>query len=70
MSQAELKPDEFYISANGQPAVELWVHIPEGAENIDRKWKEERTDSARAVQVGVAARWRKTREDNMGPERE
>ena len=41
VGMAELKPDDLNSHANGQPAsVELWVHIPEGAENIDAKWKE------------------------------
>lgn len=36
-----LKPEEIFVKAEGQPAtVELWVHIPEGAENIVAKWKE------------------------------
>lgn len=36
-----LKPEEFHSGVEGAIAsVELWVHIPEGAENIDEKWKE------------------------------
>jgi putative ATP-dependent endonuclease of the OLD family len=36
-----LLTDEIHSQANGAPAtVELWVHIPEGAENIPAKWKE------------------------------
>jgi ABC-type branched-subunit amino acid transport system ATPase component len=38
---AHLSPEEISNKSNGQPAtVELWVHIPAGAENIDAKWKE------------------------------
>ena len=38
---ATLGPEEISAKANGQPAtVELWVHIPKDAENIDAKWKE------------------------------
>lgn len=37
----QLSEHEFNLGANGAPVVvELWVHIPEGAENIDKKWKE------------------------------
>lgn len=37
-----LGPDDIHSKANGDPAkVELWVHIPKDAENIDAKWKEE-----------------------------
>ena len=37
----ELKPDEINASANDAPAiVELWVHIPAAAANVDEKWKE------------------------------
>ena len=40
VTNASLEPEEISDRANGQPAtVELWVHIPEGAENIDPKWK-------------------------------
>lgn len=39
--QKELKPDEFHFGAQGEPAtVELWVHIPKTAANVDEKWKE------------------------------
>lgn len=39
--QLELKPDDLNKGALGQPAsVELWVHIPKAAANIDEKWKE------------------------------
>lgn len=41
VKQAELKPDELNVDANGQPAiVELWVHIPKAAGHVDEKWKE------------------------------
>ena len=41
VKQAELKPDEFNFNANGNPAsVELWIHIPQAAANVDEKWKE------------------------------
>lgn len=37
----ELKSDDFNVNANGQPAsVELWIHIPQTAANVDEKWKE------------------------------
>lgn len=43
VKQAELKPDDFNRNANGDPAsVELWVHIPEAAANVDEKWKEKK----------------------------
>jgi len=36
-----LKQEEFHFGLNDAVAsVELWVHIPEGVENIDEKWKE------------------------------
>lgn len=39
--QTELKADEFNIGTKGEPAtVELWVHIPKAAANVDEKWKE------------------------------
>lgn len=42
VTTATLSPDDIYAKANDQPAtVELWVHIPEDAENIDSKWKEQ-----------------------------
>ena len=42
VNMAELKPVEIHSKANGHAAtVELWVHIPKDAENIDAKWKEE-----------------------------
>jgi putative ATP-dependent endonuclease of the OLD family len=38
---AKLSPSETSVKANGAPTtVELWVHIPQGTENIDEKWKE------------------------------
>jgi hypothetical protein len=41
VGQMELKPEAFNCQANGQPTtVELWVHIPAGAGNVDEKWKE------------------------------
>ncbi|MCC6149728.1 MAG: AAA family ATPase [Planctomycetes bacterium] len=45
VNMAEIKPDEVNDMASGKSAtVELWVHIPEGAENIDAKWKEREGD--------------------------
>ncbi len=42
VKQAELKLDDFNRNSNGKPAsVELWVHIPKEAANVDEKWKEE-----------------------------
>jgi len=42
VKQAELKSEDFNRNANGSPAVvELWVHIPQAAANVDEKWKEE-----------------------------
>ena len=41
VNMAAFGPDDIHANANGSPAkVELWVHIPVGAENIDAKWKE------------------------------
>jgi len=41
VKQLDMKPEEFNRNSNGKPAsVELWVHIPEKAANIDEKWKE------------------------------
>lgn len=38
---AMLAADEVSTKGPGQPAtVELWVHIPQGAGNVDEKWKE------------------------------
>lgn len=38
---AALAPEEVSAKGHGQPAtVELWVHIPRGAGNVDEKWKE------------------------------
>jgi hypothetical protein len=38
---ATLSEEEVSRTANGQPVtVELWVHIPLGAGNVDEKWKE------------------------------
>lgn len=43
VKQVELKIDDFNRNAGENPAaVELWVHIPKGAANIDEKWKEEK----------------------------
>ncbi|VEJ21999.1 ATP-dependent nuclease [Neisseria animaloris] len=45
VNQEKLRADDFHKEANGNPAtVELWVHIPENAGNIDDKWKEKTTD--------------------------
>ncbi|MBF5039360.1 ATP-dependent endonuclease [Methylophilus sp. 13] len=42
VKQAELKLEDFNRNSNGNPAsVELWVHIPKAAANVDEKWKEE-----------------------------
>ena len=42
VKQAELKLEDFNRNSNGNPAsVELWVHIPQAAANVDEKWKEE-----------------------------
>jgi putative ATP-dependent endonuclease of the OLD family len=41
VNQMDLKPENFNCQANGQPTtIELWVHIPTGAGNVDEKWKE------------------------------
>ncbi len=38
---AALTAEEVSAKGKGQPAtVELWVHIPQGAGNVDEKWKE------------------------------
>jgi len=40
--QAELRPDDFNRNSQGFPAsVELWVHIPKSAANVDEEWKEQ-----------------------------
>lgn len=40
---ATLNAEEVSTKGAGQPAtVELWVHIPKDAENIDAKWKEDK----------------------------
>lgn len=40
--KAKLAIAEIHSQAKGKPAtVELWVHIPDGAENVDAKWKED-----------------------------
>ncbi|BFU59607.1 MULTISPECIES: AAA family ATPase [Rodentibacter] len=42
IQQEKLKPGDINQNANGENAiVELWVHIPKNAGNIDEKWKEE-----------------------------
>lgn len=42
---ASLSPNDLHSGAKGRPtSVELWVHIPEGTENIDEKWKEQEGD--------------------------
>ena len=39
----DLKVDDFSRDSGGNPAsVELWIHIPKAAANIDEKWKEEK----------------------------
>lgn len=44
-TSSPLLPDEVSTKGAGQPAsVELWVHIPAGAENIDAKWKESKDE--------------------------
>lgn len=41
VNQLELKPTDIHSNPNGQPtSVELWIHIPDGAGNVDEKWKE------------------------------
>jgi len=41
VNMGTLTAADIHSKADGKPAtVELWVHIPEGAENIDAKWKE------------------------------
>jgi putative ATP-dependent endonuclease of the OLD family len=43
--QMDLKSEDFNRNAGNKPAsVELWVHIPEEAANIDEKWKEKSDD--------------------------
>lgn len=43
VKQAELKSDDFNRDSDGNAAsVELWVHIPKAAANVDEKWKEEK----------------------------
>ena len=43
VNSAELRAEDFNRNANGSPAsVELWVHIPKAAANVDEKWKEEK----------------------------
>lgn len=43
--QEKLGVDDFNHNSNGKPAiVELWVHIPENAANVDEKWKEKTND--------------------------
>lgn len=42
VKQAELKSEDFNRNSNGNLAsVELWVHLPKVAANVDEKWKEE-----------------------------
>jgi putative ATP-dependent endonuclease of the OLD family len=42
VKQIEMKPEDFNRSSGGNAAsVELWVHIPNEAANVDEKWKEE-----------------------------
>lgn len=41
VAQKDLTPEDINCSSNeGAVSVELWVHIPAGAGNIDEKWKE------------------------------
>jgi putative ATP-dependent endonuclease of OLD family len=41
VGQKELKPEQYHNKGAGKPAsVQLWVHIPAGAANVDAKWKE------------------------------
>lgn len=41
VNSAELKAEDFNRKANQNPAsVELWIHIPKSAANVDEKWKE------------------------------
>ncbi|QLB16610.1 hypothetical protein A6B40_02910 [Mannheimia varigena] len=43
VQQEKLKPEDLNHHANGEKAmVELWIHIPQNAGNIDEKWKEEK----------------------------
>ncbi|QLB19103.1 AAA family ATPase [Mannheimia granulomatis] len=43
--QEKLNIEDFNHNSNGKPAiVELWVHIPENAANVDEKWKEKTAD--------------------------
>lgn len=43
VTNSAISPEEVSAKGGGQPAtVELWVHIPKDAENIDAKWKEEK----------------------------
>ncbi|UUZ62037.1 ATP-binding protein [Polaromonas sp. P1-6] len=43
VNSADLKVEDFNRNADGNPAsVELWVHIPKAAANVDEKWKEEK----------------------------
>lgn len=45
VQQGKLDIKDFNCNANGNSAtVELWVHIPKSAGNIDEKWKEETDD--------------------------
>lgn len=45
VQQEKLDIKDFNCNANGNPAtVELWVHIPKSAGNIDEKWKEKTED--------------------------
>lgn len=45
VNQEKLTINDFHKESNGEPAtVELWVHIPEKAGNIDEKWKEKTED--------------------------
>lgn len=53
-TNAPLRGGELHGKADGSAAeVELWVHIPESAGNVDEKWK-----SAEAELLLVRSRWR------------
>jgi putative ATP-dependent endonuclease of OLD family len=45
VKQSELRLEDLNRNSNGKPAsVELWVHIPKAAANVDEKWKEQADD--------------------------
>lgn len=52
--QERLNIEDFNHNSDGKPAiVELWVHIPENAANVDEKWKE-KTDNGLLL---VRSKW-------------